>query len=92
MVYHGYGAQLEDMCFDLDIQSAEGGGLGNGGRPDAVGGAGAMAGFAVLGRWFHRRKGVERNTKYVWGPPLPPPCTYAVLKSKDGHRVYIPVQ
>eukprot|EP00978_Attheya_sp_CCMP212_P008297 scaffold19459_cov58-Attheya_sp.AAC.4 len=34
------------MCFDLDIQLAEGGGLGNGG-PGVVGDAGAMA------RWFY---------------------------------------
>eukprot|EP00978_Attheya_sp_CCMP212_P000240 scaffold481_cov63-Attheya_sp.AAC.1 len=70
------------MCFDLDIQSAEGGGLGNGGgcglgvafsRPDAVSGAGAMAGFAVLGKWFHRRKveefddGIAMEMRNVWG-------------------------
>eukprot|EP00978_Attheya_sp_CCMP212_P047284 scaffold421297_cov95-Attheya_sp.AAC.1 len=49
------------MCFDfLDVQLAEGGGLGNGGGPGAVRDAGAMAGFAVLGRWFHHRK-VGRN-------------------------------
>eukprot|EP00978_Attheya_sp_CCMP212_P028197 scaffold96652_cov53-Attheya_sp.AAC.1 len=42
------------MFFDLDIQPAEGGGLGNGG-PGVVRDAGAMAGFVVLaGRWFHR--------------------------------------
>eukprot|EP00978_Attheya_sp_CCMP212_P030844 scaffold114797_cov51-Attheya_sp.AAC.1 len=62
------------MCFDLDVQSApEGGGLGkNGGGcslgvafggPGVVSDAGAMAGFAVLGRWFHHRKvgGISRK-------------------------------
>jgi hypothetical protein len=33
-------------------------------------------------------QGVEQNTQYVWGPPLFPPCMYAMLKSKARHRVY----
>eukprot|EP00978_Attheya_sp_CCMP212_P012312 scaffold30597_cov67-Attheya_sp.AAC.1 len=61
---------LWTMCFNFDIQSAEGGGLGNGGGcilgvafggPGAVGDAGAVGGFVVIaGRWFHCRK-VGRN-------------------------------
>eukprot|EP00978_Attheya_sp_CCMP212_P013447 scaffold33818_cov39-Attheya_sp.AAC.1 len=63
------GGWVMSMCFDWDVQSAEGGGLGNGGgcglgvefggHAGVVSSAGTMAGFAVLGR-FHRRK-VGRN-------------------------------
>eukprot|EP00978_Attheya_sp_CCMP212_P022407 scaffold66870_cov61-Attheya_sp.AAC.1 len=49
-----------EICFNLDVQLAEGGrGCGLGvafGGPGVLGDAGAMAGFVLLGRWFHHRK------------------------------------
>eukprot|EP00978_Attheya_sp_CCMP212_P005916 scaffold13199_cov62-Attheya_sp.AAC.8 len=58
------------MCFDLDVQLAEGGGLGNGGRPGVVGNVGTMAGFAVLGWWFHHRKQYCISSNIVLYPTL----------------------
>eukprot|EP00978_Attheya_sp_CCMP212_P038166 scaffold186454_cov41-Attheya_sp.AAC.1 len=58
---YGYGAQLADvfrLVHPIGGREWVGGcslGVAFSG-PDVVGGAGAMAGFTVLGRWFHHRK------------------------------------
>eukprot|EP00978_Attheya_sp_CCMP212_P016718 scaffold44012_cov75-Attheya_sp.AAC.1 len=54
----GMGMELSlQMCFDFWTSNCQKGA----GWVTEVGDAGAMGGFAVLGRWFHHRQKVGRN-------------------------------